>query len=100
MGRGADLLAEHHDRVVQVVSGNIHTHRQAGEQAAALDLHGHLGVQRVGRADLDLDLFGGIVRLADDDVLDAGGVGGGQAALRRSHHHADAFGPHEYHAPA
>ena len=35
MGSGADLLAEHHHRVVQVVGGDIHAHRQAGEQAAA-----------------------------------------------------------------
>ena len=60
MGRGADLLAEHHDRFVQVVSGNIHTHRQAGEQAAALDLHGLVEISLLGAAGHVLfQLFGG-----------------------------------------
>ena len=40
VSRGADLLAEHHHRLVQVIGGHVHAHRQAGEQAAALDLHG------------------------------------------------------------
>ena len=40
MGCGADLLAEHHHRLVQIIGGNGHAHRQTGEQAAALDLHG------------------------------------------------------------
>ena len=60
MGCGADLLAEHHDRFVQVVSGNIHTHRQAGEQAAALDLHGLVEISLLGAAGHVLfQLFGG-----------------------------------------
>ena len=40
---------------------------QAVHQVAALDLHGHLGVHGVGRADLDLDLLGGT--LTDEQVI-------------------------------
>ena len=40
---------------------------QAVHQVAALDLHGHLFFQLVGRADVDLDLLGGA--LADQEVI-------------------------------
>ena len=40
---------------------------QAVHEVAALDLEGHLGVHRVGRADLDLDLLGGA--LTDEEVI-------------------------------
>ena len=40
---------------------------QAVHQVTALDLHGHLGVHGVGRADLDLDLLGGT--LTDEQVI-------------------------------
>ena len=50
VGRGADLLTEHHHRLVQVIGGHVHAHRQAGEQAAALDLHGLVEICLLGAA--------------------------------------------------
>ena len=47
---GADLLAQHHHRLVEVVGGNVDAHRQAGEQAAALDLHGLVEIGLLGAA--------------------------------------------------
>ena len=40
---------------------------QAVHEIAALDLEGHLGLHRVGRADLDLDLLGGA--LTDEQII-------------------------------
>mgnify|MGYP000971462340 CR=1 FL=1 len=50
MGGGADLLAQAHDRLVEVGGGDIDTHGQAGEQAAALDLHGLVEIRLLGAA--------------------------------------------------
>ena len=65
---------------------------QAVHQVAALDLHGHLFFQLVGRTDVDLDLFGGA--LADQEVilaLDEGDDG----LVEHIAGHADAAGRHD-----
>ena len=50
MGRRADLLAQHHDRLIQVAGGDVHPDGQAGQQAAALDLHRLVEVGLLGAA--------------------------------------------------
>ena len=51
----------------RISSSEIVWCRDAGDQVAALDLHRLLGLEREGRADLDLDLLGGA--LADQQVV-------------------------------
>ena len=68
MGCGADLLAEHHHRLVQVVGGNGHAHRQTGKQAAALDLHALVEIGLLGAAgNVLFQFFSGA--LADGDAV-------------------------------
>ena len=65
---------------------------QAVHEVAALDLHSQLGVQHIGRADLDLDLLGGA--LTDEQVvfaLDEGDDG----LIEHITGHAHAAGCHD-----
>ena len=50
MGGGADLLTQHHHRLVEVAGGNIHLDGQAGQQAAALHLHRLVKISLLGAA--------------------------------------------------
>ena len=65
---------------------------QAVHEVAALDLEGHLGVHRVGRADLDLDLLGGA--LTDEEVILAFDEGD-DGLVEHIAGHADAAGSHD-----
>ena len=67
MGGGADLLAQAHDRLVEVGGGDVDPDGQAGEQAAALDLHRLVEVGLLGAAGHVLfQVLGGA--LADGDA--------------------------------
>ena len=50
MGGSADLLTQHHHRLVEVAGGNIHLDGQAGQQAAALHLHRLVKISLLGAA--------------------------------------------------
>ena len=50
MGGGADLLAQHHDRLVQIAGGDVHPDGQTGQQTAALNLHRLVEIRFLGAA--------------------------------------------------
>ena len=69
-----DLLERLLEGLHDLRAGQRDRARQAGDEVPAADLHVQLALQRQGRADRDLDLFGGA--LADHQVVLLADVGG------------------------
>ena len=86
---GGDGVAE---GLADFLRGDVDGFRQTGDGVASLDLHGKLLLERIGGADLHLDLLGSA--LADEEivgplhVIDDRGV---ELVTR----HADGFGEHD-----